>query len=199
VTSSPSTRGCDERSVAFELSAHDNGSLYFEPGEGAPACPVCRLADRQDWINPSYTAPPRQLDLGYTSDDVPIASHRFVDACRTVEGVRFLELPAAPGWFLMVVDRIVASREHEIARRHVPCPECGRFTQVAGPCPVLLEDPPSGLSRTEWVYGSASDHWDRVILQGPCFVIDQSSWAMLDGAGLTGLSVPSRPLVIASL
>lgn len=175
--------------IGFEVSGDDDGTHYYIDDDGvsvpAPACSRCKLVDDPLWINPSYR-PRRSLDLSATYDGPQIASQRFVDVASDFDGLRFAELPAAPGFFIVGTTRALEVCRSNVRSTH-RCEICHRFTAVAGATRL-----PSGaeIGVGFWSTDVEKGGSSRAIsphLQSGSLVADPLAGAALRGAKLRGL------------
>jgi hypothetical protein len=177
--------------TGYSIHAADNDSYYYEFGQEVPACHVCGLVTRFDWLNPAFHLERKQYDVSFTWDLAPIVSQRFVDFASVYPGARFLLLPSAPGFGLLIVDPVVP---FDAARRGTTfedrCSACWRFGQVAGADPVYLKAGtilPKGFSRTDIEFGSTRERPDRITAQSPSLLVDPELGEALAAQGFVGL------------
>jgi hypothetical protein len=140
------------------------------------------------WIDPGFKPGRIDLDASYTYDGYLIVSERF-RSLAAGDGVRFHELPSAPGFYSVVVDNVV---QFDTARRRTTferrCRECDRFFVVAGATPVFLkvtEPLPDTLHRTDIEFGTGDE-------QHPLIIIGPGLAEALRAASLTGVDL--RPV-----
>src|SRR5438270_9501081 len=92
--------------VGYLLRGPDNGSDMLGGDMRHRACPTCGMSTDREWIDPSFKLGMTDLDASYTYDGYLIVSERF-RSLAPGQGVRFIELPSAPGFYSLVVDNIV--------------------------------------------------------------------------------------------
>jgi len=148
-----------------------------------PACRGCGIATDRLWVDPSFalaSAP----DASYTYDGYLIVSQRFREVLGEAD-VRYVELPCSAGFYSLTVARQV---RFDAQRRGTsfnnPCPECGRYYDVAGAIPVFLLDEvgPEDIARTDVEFGSADE-------QHPLILLGVAVGLRLTAAGLTGVDL----------
>ena len=146
--------------IAFALSAPDNGSYMLRGDAPHPACPTCGMVSDRTWVDPGFTLRTSDFDASYTFDGYLIVSERFRNAVPD-DGLRFLELESLPGFFVLDSQNEVA---FDAARRGTKfdrkCGECGRFNVVAGAFPVFLVDAaplPDVVWRTDVEFGTGDE------------------------------------------
>jgi hypothetical protein len=153
--------------IGYVLGAPDNGSFMLVEDSLAPRCSSCGLVADLGWINPRFDLRDKRFDASYTYDGYLIVSERF-RVVADAAGGRYIELPSIPGFYSLVVDRVVpfdSARRGTIFER--PCEECGRFYVVAGATPAfLLVDGPlsDDFFRTDVEFGTGDEQTSLIAL-----------------------------------
>jgi hypothetical protein len=179
--------------IGFTVHGHHNDSYMYLDAD-PPACSACGLVTDPTWVNPDYTPKRSSMDLGQTYDGATIASKRFVDFVGDRSGARFLSLPAAPGFSVLVVDRFIGfDAEGRGTRFTELCERCGRYGQVAGAVPVVLregEQIRSGFNATDVAFGSVVEPGqDRCVALQPVVIVDAALGESLRTQRFRGLDL----------
>jgi hypothetical protein len=153
----------------------DNDSYMYHDAPGVKRCPGCGYHLDPTFVDPGFRLVRRGFDLSYTYDGCCIASERVKTFCERqgYPGMTFLPLPSTPGFFRLIVDRVV---EFDAVRRETRfgsnCPVCGRPESVAGLTPVFLREGTvlnEGFYRTDLEFGTGDE-------RSPCLLVAPSTF-----------------------
>jgi hypothetical protein len=140
--------------VGYVLYGHDNDSYMLENQQGLNRCSTCgELLDRSCSVDSFRLR--KKYDLSGTYDGYTIASLAFREAWHEAgsEGLDFISLPSAEGFFLVQTTRVL---EFDAVRRKTrfegyhEC--CQRYESVVGATPAFVKHPK--LLESQSAYGS---------------------------------------------
>ena len=141
------------------------GWRYILDGKLHPAtCPTCGRKTDPDYVDPTFKVRKWSFEFSSTYDGYTIVSDRFRKFCRSrrLPGMKFVKLPAAPGFFWLRLSRVLP---FDVKRRGTRvslwCPTCRHFHSVAGATPAFiwgLKKPlKRGFYRTDLEFASGSE------------------------------------------
>lgn len=129
--------------------------------EGAPLCPQCLCLTDSGWISPTYRVRNRHHSVTAESG-LTLVSQRFVDVVAEAgtepAGCRFVQLPADPDYYGLLVERVVVIDRTTVHHEGTVCPQCGR--QPTFGRPRAFEDADldalRGFARSDVEYGGTA-------------------------------------------
>lgn len=187
------------RTLAYELTGHDNGANMFgsadviDPGVHVTTCPGCGYRTDLAAVNANLVIPTTGMDISCTYDNFLVASDQFQ---RTIlrlgyTGIDWYRVSSSPVAFVLRPTQLVPCDTRFLVSEGV-CSECGFPRSLCGP--LFLDETISqplsrGFFATEELFGSGNER-NRRVLVGP-ETCRELAEADLHGVLLLPVSLPT--------